>query len=488
MSTNLLRPFTFGVWATVVTSLAVAMSSCLVLEKTGGARGLARPSATRVWLQLHRGLVGQSVPARAASPVQRVFPGRGPPCCLVITTAYTGNLVGILSSPAYPRRLHTLRDLADSDFSISPPGGPKVEFGEYTGSLIKNPPNNLCTERGKPVPGGRQAAGGRHAAGTHALVEHTYIARLWLKSYPEEELTQLSDRGRKGSGQAVGSDPRRGSGDGPAPPLTLHHLQGAFYVLGIVWVAGGGVLLMEILTHRHQTSRSSQAKPLRPKSLSQAKPPKPKSLSQAKPPKPKSLSQAKPPKPKSLSQARPPKPKCLSQGKTPKPKSLSQAKPLKPKSLSQAKPPKPKSLSQARPPKPKSLSQGKTPKPKSLSQARPLKPKSLSQGKTPKPKSLSQAKPPKPKSSPRQDPKPKSLTQARPPKPKSLTKADPKPNPSVSQAPKPKSLKRYLVDFLQGLLQGLADCRSQGHAPPLPRPAGAAALDYLEVMVHRGKS
>ncbi|KAG0710233.1 hypothetical protein GWK47_023227 [Chionoecetes opilio] len=140
-------------------------------------------------------------------------------------------------------------------------------------------------------------------AGTHALVEHTYIARLLLQSYPEapswyimreplmtgalqcyfrrhtpwkykfddsfrrlvegglfqqwtkEEMTQFNDRGGKGSGQAVGSDPRRGSGEGPAPPLTLLHLQGAFYVLGIVWVAGGGVLLMEILTHRHQTSR-----------------------------------------------------------------------------------------------------------------------------------------------------------------------------------------------------------------------------------------
>ncbi|KAG0710439.1 Glutamate receptor ionotropic, delta-1 [Chionoecetes opilio] len=116
MSTNLLRPFTFGVWATVVTSLAVAMSSCLVLEKTGGARGLARPSATSVWLQLHRGLVGQSVPALPRAPWQRVFLAVWLPCCLVITTAYTGNLVGILSSPAYPRRLHTLRDLADSDF------------------------------------------------------------------------------------------------------------------------------------------------------------------------------------------------------------------------------------------------------------------------------------------------------------------------------------------------------------------------------------
>ncbi|KAG0710440.1 hypothetical protein GWK47_022780 [Chionoecetes opilio] len=75
-------------------------------------------------------------------------------------------------------------------------------------------------------------------------------------------MTQLNDRGGKGSGQAVGSDPRRGSGDGPAPPLTLHHLQGAFYVLGIVWVAGGDVLLMEILTHRHQTSRGRAIHPL----------------------------------------------------------------------------------------------------------------------------------------------------------------------------------------------------------------------------------
>ena len=47
---------------------------------------------------------------------------------------------------------------------------------------------------------------------------------------------------------------RRGSGsEGPAPPLTLQHLQGVFYILGLAWVASGTVLLIELFVHRQQT-------------------------------------------------------------------------------------------------------------------------------------------------------------------------------------------------------------------------------------------
>ncbi|KAG0722386.1 hypothetical protein GWK47_006067 [Chionoecetes opilio] len=146
--------------------------------RAGDARGLARPSGASVWLKLHHGLVGQSVPALPRAQWQHVFLAAWLPCCLVITTAYTGNLVGILSSPAYPRRLHTLRDLADSDLRLA-----KVEFGDKTGSLIKNPPNSLY-RKGDLFPGS-EAAVGAMLAGTHALVEFTYIARLWLQSYPQ---------------------------------------------------------------------------------------------------------------------------------------------------------------------------------------------------------------------------------------------------------------------------------------------------------------
>ncbi|KAK8372161.1 hypothetical protein O3P69_013079, partial [Scylla paramamosain] len=36
--------------------------------------------------------------------------------CLVLTTAYTSNLVALLTSPAYPKRVHSLRQLARSNY------------------------------------------------------------------------------------------------------------------------------------------------------------------------------------------------------------------------------------------------------------------------------------------------------------------------------------------------------------------------------------
>lgn len=52
-----------------------------------------------------------------------------------------------------------------------------------------------------------------------------------------------------------GGGNRKGQGaakDSAAPLLTLQHLQGVFYVLGLAWVAGSGVLLLELLIHRHR--------------------------------------------------------------------------------------------------------------------------------------------------------------------------------------------------------------------------------------------
>lgn len=39
--------------------------------------------------------------------------------------------------------------------------------------------------------------------------------------------------------------------DTASTPLTLKHLQGIFYILALAWVAGGAVLVLELLAHRH---------------------------------------------------------------------------------------------------------------------------------------------------------------------------------------------------------------------------------------------
>ena len=69
-----------------------------------------------VWLQLHGCLVNHSVPTLPRAQWQRLFLAVWLFCCLVITAAYTCNLVSIITSPAYPRRINTLEELEDSSF------------------------------------------------------------------------------------------------------------------------------------------------------------------------------------------------------------------------------------------------------------------------------------------------------------------------------------------------------------------------------------
>lgn len=70
------------------------------------------------WLLPLMSLVGQSVvvvkvPWRWS---QRVFLALWLPCCLVLTSAYTSNLIAILTSPTFPQRLQTLNQFAHSGF------------------------------------------------------------------------------------------------------------------------------------------------------------------------------------------------------------------------------------------------------------------------------------------------------------------------------------------------------------------------------------
>lgn len=52
------------------------------------------------------------------------------------------------------------------------------------------------------------------------------------------------------SGTGVGN-----AKDDTAPPLTLRHLQGIFYILALAWLAGGAVLGTELIKHRRTQPR-----------------------------------------------------------------------------------------------------------------------------------------------------------------------------------------------------------------------------------------
>lgn len=69
-----------------------------------------------LWLELQRALVCQSAPTLPRALWQRVFWAVWLCCCLVLTAAYTGNLVATFTNPAFHRRLDSLEQLVDSRF------------------------------------------------------------------------------------------------------------------------------------------------------------------------------------------------------------------------------------------------------------------------------------------------------------------------------------------------------------------------------------
>lgn len=73
-----------------------------------------------------------------------------------------------------------------------------------------------------------------------------------MNNTPQEEMARLGDGGgdENDGGAGLGA-----AGTGAAPPLTLRHLQGVFYILGLAWVTGGAVLLLELFTRRQTQPR-----------------------------------------------------------------------------------------------------------------------------------------------------------------------------------------------------------------------------------------
>lgn len=65
-------------------------------------------------------MVAQSLPVVPRASWQRVFLAAWLISCLVVTAAYSCDLVRIFTRVTYPRRLHTLRDLTRSHYRYQP--------------------------------------------------------------------------------------------------------------------------------------------------------------------------------------------------------------------------------------------------------------------------------------------------------------------------------------------------------------------------------
>lgn len=69
-----------------------------------------------LWLELHRTLVCQSGSVFPRKLWNRVLLAVWLSYCLVISAAYTGNLVAIFTHPAFYRRIDSLDQFVDSSF------------------------------------------------------------------------------------------------------------------------------------------------------------------------------------------------------------------------------------------------------------------------------------------------------------------------------------------------------------------------------------
>lgn len=80
------------------------------------ARNRTKRDLAAMCFDIQRPLVEQSVPIVPPSVPLRVLMALWFVHCLVIAVAFTSNLVGIFTSPVYPRRLQHLQEIADSKY------------------------------------------------------------------------------------------------------------------------------------------------------------------------------------------------------------------------------------------------------------------------------------------------------------------------------------------------------------------------------------
>ncbi|XP_063872982.1 glutamate receptor ionotropic, NMDA 3A-like [Scylla paramamosain] len=296
---SIFRPFTTTVLASLVLTTVMCSILLLLKERLRKRLGVPQPSqgsATSFWLVLQGSLVGQSVPGLPKALWQRTFVAVWLISCLVVTAAYSSNLVGILTSPAYYRHLHTLQELVESDYRLA-----LVDNGSYIAAHIKN--NNESSlqsfqQRMDVFPTYKEAIAALEK-GSHIMLQIRGYLSLELHKYLEDEYWYMLQQ-NVASGQQVWYfakhtpwkhkfdevirqlswfgfiehwreveeeawkktiKPTRKGGkredSSPAQSLTLSHLQGSFYILSIAWALSVLVFFLEISSHRYSVTCST---------------------------------------------------------------------------------------------------------------------------------------------------------------------------------------------------------------------------------------
>ncbi|XP_045133804.1 ionotropic receptor 40a-like [Portunus trituberculatus] len=232
-------------------------------------------------LFLLRLLVGQGTPDLPRSSALRLFITSWLLFGIVITVGYTSNLTALLTSPAYQPRIHNLFQLTESDLRIA-----ILDTGNILHTKLKNSQDTLVKkikDKMDLVPDTEGMVtllqGGTHGmiAGDRfgqSLLYHVFQVHNWymveeglFPSYavwyfPQHTpwrasfsrgIRHLQAAGMLQYWQKEEMHTRGGSAmesSRPFLPLSLHHLQGAFFFIVLGWITGGIVLLLEMLCHQ----------------------------------------------------------------------------------------------------------------------------------------------------------------------------------------------------------------------------------------------
>ncbi|XP_066964513.1 ionotropic receptor 21a-like [Macrobrachium rosenbergii] len=183
-------PLQAHVWFGVVLTLGVT-----ILLMTIQDRWQPRPflkSFGRAWIYFLRLLFNQSLPTLPSAHRQRVFVGCWCFYCFILTTAYTANLVAFLTIPVFPKRIQTVRQLAESDYSVA-----MIDYGEFVPGALKSSRDPHYRTLGKKLdlwPEIKDAVA-LVLRGTHALIDsYSYSKILFVVDFEEKNTYMLREQ------------------------------------------------------------------------------------------------------------------------------------------------------------------------------------------------------------------------------------------------------------------------------------------------------
>ncbi|KAK3879797.1 hypothetical protein Pcinc_015670 [Petrolisthes cinctipes] len=172
---NLVRPFSLRIWGLLAMAF-ILTSGCFVLQAKVGGRGWNADMGPL------RAILGQSSPYLTEP---RLFAGLWLLICFVLTAAYTSNLVGVFTKPAFPPRLTTLSQLLSSEKRLT-----VLDRGNIMMEIMKNSANpSIWRFRGRLdfYVDDRQVVAAM-AAGTHGYVSSiTYTSLVLLTKFKASE-------------------------------------------------------------------------------------------------------------------------------------------------------------------------------------------------------------------------------------------------------------------------------------------------------------